>query len=168
MGLDSIERVIGRQLASARKRAGWSQAELGEAVGRFTGKPWSRQTVANAEGGQRGFTASDVWVLSFALDIAPSALIVPDVAMGTVEVSGVPVRAHRFRRFKAQQNGWTEEAMVGASKVVERVGAAMESLDAIARHEIPDVLATMKAVKAEGEQLKRLAGSERKRKERKA
>src|SRR5215467_10337390 len=54
-----VEEAIGRQVARLRAQRQLSLADLGEALGRYLGKPWSRQAVHQAERGQRSFTAAE-------------------------------------------------------------------------------------------------------------
>lgn len=63
-----LEKVIGAQIAAARDGK-MTQAELGERVGRYLGKQWSRQTVSAAEKGGRSFTALELLVLSVELEV---------------------------------------------------------------------------------------------------
>ena len=69
-----VEEAIGRQIARLRAQRQLSQAELGEAVGGYLGKPWSRQAVHQAERGQRSFTAAELTALAVALDTSVQAL----------------------------------------------------------------------------------------------
>jgi len=63
-----VEEAIGRQVARLRAQRQLSLADLGEALGRYLGKPWSRQAVHQAERGQRSFTAAELTALALALD----------------------------------------------------------------------------------------------------
>jgi transcriptional regulator with XRE-family HTH domain len=167
--LDTIERVVGRHVAAARNRAGWSQAELAAVISRNTRRRWSRESVANAEAGSRGFAVADLWTFAIALNTSAGSLLTPDASDRTVDVSGVAVRADRLRTLGTDAAGWVEEALVtGGSKVIERATDAMTAIEAFADEDIPNLLQVLEAVQAEGEQLKKLAGSRRKRKERKA
>jgi transcriptional regulator with XRE-family HTH domain len=69
-----VEEAIGRQIAHLRAQRQLSQADLGEALGRYLGKPWSRQAVHQAERGQRSFTAAELTALALVLDTAVQAL----------------------------------------------------------------------------------------------
>jgi hypothetical protein len=51
-----------------------SLADLGEALGRYLGKPWSRQAVHQAERGQRSFTATELTALALVLDTSVQGL----------------------------------------------------------------------------------------------
>jgi transcriptional regulator with XRE-family HTH domain len=69
-----VEEAIGRQITLLRAQRQLSQADLGEALGRYLGKPWSRQAVHQAERGQRSFTAAELTALALVLDTAVQAL----------------------------------------------------------------------------------------------
>ena len=69
-----VEEAIGRQIARLRTQRQQSLADLGEALGRYLGKPWSRQAVHQAERGQRSFTAAELTALALALDTSVQAL----------------------------------------------------------------------------------------------
>ena len=69
-----VEVAIGRQIAHLRAQRQLSQADLGEALGRYLGKPWSRQAVHQAERGQRSFTAAELTALALVLDTSVQAL----------------------------------------------------------------------------------------------
>ena len=59
-----IEERIGKQLRRAREANGWTQEETGEHIGRWLGRPWSKQTVSAAEAGGRSFAAEDLLVMA--------------------------------------------------------------------------------------------------------
>ena len=69
-----VEEAIGRQVARLRAQRQLSLADLGEALGHYLGKPWSRQAVHQAERGQRSFTAAELTALALALDTSVQAL----------------------------------------------------------------------------------------------
>jgi transcriptional regulator with XRE-family HTH domain len=69
-----VEEAIGRQIAHLRAERQLSLADLGEALGRYLGKPWSRQAVHQAERGQRSFTAVELIALALAFDTSVQAL----------------------------------------------------------------------------------------------
>ena len=54
-----VEEAIGRQISRLRARRQLSLTDLGEALGHYLDKPWSRQAVHQAERGQRSVTAAD-------------------------------------------------------------------------------------------------------------
>jgi transcriptional regulator with XRE-family HTH domain len=69
-----VEEAIGRQIAHLRAQRRLSLTDLGEALGRYLDKPWSRQAVHQAERGQRSFTAAELTALALALDTSVPAL----------------------------------------------------------------------------------------------
>ena len=69
-----VEEAIGRQIARLRAQRQLSLADLGDALGWYLGKPWSRQAVHQAERGQRSFTAAELTALALALDTSIQAL----------------------------------------------------------------------------------------------
>ena len=69
-----VEEAVGRQIARLRAQRRMSLAELGQALGRYLEKPWSRQAVHQAERGQRSFTAAELTALSLVLDTSVQAL----------------------------------------------------------------------------------------------
>lgn len=85
-----IEDVIGGRIASRRDHLGWSQAQVGERLGKITGKPWPRQAVSNAEKGGRVFGAADLVALSIALDCPISTLLEPPAEVDAVSIGGGP------------------------------------------------------------------------------
>jgi transcriptional regulator with XRE-family HTH domain len=69
-----VEEAIGRQIAHLRAQRQLSLADLGDALGHYLGKPWSRQAVHQAERGQRAFTAAELTALALVLDTSVQAL----------------------------------------------------------------------------------------------
>jgi transcriptional regulator with XRE-family HTH domain len=69
-----VEEAVGRQIARLRADHQMSLTELGEALGRYLDRPWSRQAVHQAERGQRSFTAVELTALALALDTSVPAL----------------------------------------------------------------------------------------------
>src|SRR3984957_190851 len=69
-----VEEAIGRQVARLRAQRQLSLTDLGEALGRYLEKPWSRQAVHQAERGRRSFTAAELAALALVLDTSVPAL----------------------------------------------------------------------------------------------
>ncbi|GAA3097729.1 helix-turn-helix domain-containing protein [Nonomuraea salmonea] len=69
-----VEEAIGHQIARLRAERGMSLTELGEALGRYLDRPWSRQAVHQAERGQRSFTAAELTALALVLDTSVPVL----------------------------------------------------------------------------------------------
>jgi transcriptional regulator with XRE-family HTH domain len=90
-----IETVIGRQISRLREARQMSLTQLGQAVGRYLDKPWSRQAVHQAERGRRAFTAAEMAALALALDTSVPALFLADA--GDVELPGAVVSAEDYQ-----------------------------------------------------------------------
>jgi transcriptional regulator with XRE-family HTH domain len=73
-----VEEAIGTQVSRLRARRRLSLTDLGEALGQYLDKPWSRQAVHQAERGQRSFTAAELAALALALDTSVPALFRAD------------------------------------------------------------------------------------------
>jgi transcriptional regulator with XRE-family HTH domain len=73
-----VEEAIGRQIARLRVRQQLSLTDLGEALGRYLDRPWSRQAVHQAERGQRSFSAAELTALALALDTSVQTLFRAD------------------------------------------------------------------------------------------
>jgi transcriptional regulator with XRE-family HTH domain len=69
-----VEEAIGRQVSRLRALRQLSLSDLGEALGQYLDKPWSRQAVHQAERGQRSFTAAELTALALALDTSVQTL----------------------------------------------------------------------------------------------
>ncbi|MFI7639763.1 helix-turn-helix domain-containing protein [Nonomuraea sp. NPDC049400] len=90
-----VEEAIGRQIARLRAERRLSLTELGEALGRYLDRPWSRQAVHQAERGQRSFTAAELTGLALALDTSIPALF--RVEEGGIELPGGAVTPEDYR-----------------------------------------------------------------------
>ena len=90
-----VEEAIGRQVALRRAQRQLSLTDLGEALGRYLGKPWSRQAVHQAERGQRSFTAAELTALALALDTSLPALFRTDG--DPIELPGRVLPADEYR-----------------------------------------------------------------------
>ena len=90
-----VEEVIGRQIARLRAQRQLSLTDLGQALGRYLGRPWSRQAVHQAERGQRSFTAAELTALALALDTSVQVLFRAETAQ--IELPGVAVSPEQYR-----------------------------------------------------------------------
>ena len=90
-----IETAIGQQIARFREARRMSLTQLGEAMGKYLDKPWSRQAVHQAERGRRAFTAAELAALALALDTSIPALFLADAA--PIELPGAAVSAEDYR-----------------------------------------------------------------------
>lgn len=90
-----VETAIGQQIARFRQARELSLTQLGQAVGRYLGKPWSRQAVHQAERGGRAFTAAELAALALALDTSVPALFLTEAE--EIELPGAHVSAGDYR-----------------------------------------------------------------------
>jgi len=90
-----IETAIGMQIARLREARQMSLTQLGEALGKYLDKPWSRQAVHQAERGRRAFTAAEMAALALALETSVPALFLADAAH--VELPGAAVSAEDYQ-----------------------------------------------------------------------
>ena len=90
-----VEEAVGQQVARLRAQRQMSLADLGEALGRYLGRPWSRQAVHQAERGQRAFTAAELTALALVLDTSVPALFRAGDA--PIELPGRTVPAEDYR-----------------------------------------------------------------------
>jgi transcriptional regulator with XRE-family HTH domain len=91
----AVEAAIGQQIARLRTSRGLSLTQLGEAMGRYLGRAWSRQAVHQAERGRRAFTAAELAALAMALDTSIPALFITEADQ--IELPGTPVSAEDYR-----------------------------------------------------------------------
>lgn len=93
-----IEDVIGRRIAEGRTALELTQEQMGKELARYTGKPWPRQAVSNAEKGGRAFGAADLVALSLVLGCTIETLLEPPADVDQVTIGdGPPVDSRRFR-----------------------------------------------------------------------
>ncbi len=90
-----IEVAIGQQIAHLRQARQMSLTQLGQSMGRYLGKPWSRQAVHQAERGRRAFTAAELAAVALALDTSVPALFLADA--GPIELPGATISAEDYR-----------------------------------------------------------------------
>lgn len=127
-----LEEAIGANLARLREESGLSQAQLGNALGAYLDKPWSRQAVSGAEKGRRAFTAAELVSLALSLGVSIDFLLLP-VAPGLADL--LPGEAELSEQAYEQavvgtapEGGPSAQALARAQGVL--VAAARESLDA--------------------------------------
>lgn len=90
-----VEEAIGRQIARLRAQRQLSLADLGQALGPYLEKPWSRQAVHQAERGQRSFTAAELTALCLVLDTSVQALFRAE--HDQIELPGRAVSPEEYR-----------------------------------------------------------------------
>lgn len=93
----SMAEGIGEHLADLRRRAEWTQEQLGHAMGSM-GFAWSRQTVADTErGAKRRASYEELFALSALFAVPVVGFLMPDATSGvdlneTWQVDGAVVR----------------------------------------------------------------------------
>jgi transcriptional regulator with XRE-family HTH domain len=90
-----VETAIGNQIARLRETRQMSLTQLGEALGRYLDRPWSRQAVHQAERGRRAFTAAELAAFALALDTSVPALFLADA--DRLELPGATISAEDYR-----------------------------------------------------------------------
>ena len=90
-----VETAIGNQIARLRETRQMSLTQLGEALGRYLDRPWSRQAVHQAERGRRAFTAAELAAFALALDTSVPALFLADADQ--LELPGAIISADDYR-----------------------------------------------------------------------
>jgi transcriptional regulator with XRE-family HTH domain len=138
-----VEEAVGRQIARLRAQRGLSLTELGEALGRFLDKPWSRQAVHQAERGRRSFSAAELTALALALDTSVPALFRAEDQ--PIELPGRAVSPEEYRGILLNREGdapldGVEELIVALHDIgqvlsrpalarLARIGRAADELD---------------------------------------
>ncbi|WP_059009718.1 helix-turn-helix domain-containing protein [Streptomyces specialis] len=84
-----VEEAIGAQIARLREARRMSLSQLGEALGRYLERPWSRQAVHQAERGRRAFTAAELAAIALVLDTSVPALFLAEPEPGSGEPAGI-------------------------------------------------------------------------------
>lgn len=93
-----IEDVIGQRLLEGRKELEMTQAQIGEELGRYLGKPWPRQAVSAAENGDRAFTAPEIVAFAMVLGCTIETLLEPPAGVDEVTLGdGPPLDSRHFR-----------------------------------------------------------------------
>jgi transcriptional regulator with XRE-family HTH domain len=90
-----VEAAIGKQIARFRETRQMSLSQLGEALGQYLGKPWSRQAVHQAEHGRRAFTAAEISAFALVLDTSVPALFFAEAE--PVELPGAAIPAEDYQ-----------------------------------------------------------------------
>jgi transcriptional regulator with XRE-family HTH domain len=112
-----VETAIGQQIAHLREVRQMSLTQLGQAMGRYLGKPWSRQAVHQAERGRRAFTAAELAAVALALDTSIPALFLADT--GPIELPGATVTAEDYRAILLYAGDGLEELIVALHDIAE-------------------------------------------------
>ncbi|MFC9788738.1 hypothetical protein [Rhodococcus sp. NPDC127528] len=109
-----IERLIGERVRDLRKELPSedgkevTQEELGQRLGAYLEKSWSRQAVSAAEKGERSFAAVELVALAAVLGIAVGDLLKPKAGVESISMpSGTSIEA----RMMSQPGGVGDESM---------------------------------------------------------
>jgi transcriptional regulator with XRE-family HTH domain len=84
-----VEVAIGKQIARLRETRRMSLTQLGEALGQYLDRPWSRQAVHQAERGRRAFTAAELAAIALVLGTSVPALFLADAEQ--IELPGAAI-----------------------------------------------------------------------------
>jgi transcriptional regulator with XRE-family HTH domain len=142
-----VEEAVGRQIARLRAQRQLSLTDLGESLGRYLDKAWSRQAVYQAERGGRAFTAAELTALALVLDTSVQALFRADD--DRIELPGAVVSPEEYRsillnRVSDAPLDGVEELIVALHDIAEvisrpalarlaRIGRAAEQVDGSGR-----------------------------------
>ncbi len=129
-----VEQAIGRQIARLRAQRQLSLADLGEVLGCYLGKPWSRQAVHQAERGQRSFTAAELTALALALDTSVQALFRAEEDQ--IELPGRALSSEEYRgTLLNRQNDTPLDGLEELIVALHDIGEILErpALDRLAR-----------------------------------
>ena len=117
-----VEEAIGRQVSRLRAQRQLSLTDLGEALGQYLDKPWSRQAVHQAERGQRSFTAAELTALALALDTSVQTLFRADdepIMLPRRAVSAEEYRGILLNRDREAPLDGVEELIVALNDIGE-------------------------------------------------
>lgn len=93
-----IEKIIGYWLVQGRTELGLTQADVGERLGEYLGKPWARQSISAAEKGDRAFTAAELVAFAMVFGSTVETLIEPPPGVDSVDLGGEqPLDARHLR-----------------------------------------------------------------------
>jgi transcriptional regulator with XRE-family HTH domain len=100
-----LEAVVGANVARLREHHRLSQAELGEELGKYLGKPWTRQAVSAAEKGRRAFAVAELIALAAALKSDVAELLGLYLARPgeSVELPGMPMTTETYTKLVEQE-----------------------------------------------------------------
>lgn len=85
-----VEDVIGQWITRGREDAGITQAELGEQLGKYLGRPWPRQAVSAAEKGRRAFSAAELVAFAAVLGTSVASLLEPPPGTAAITLAEGP------------------------------------------------------------------------------
>ena len=122
MGAKPVSEHIGGLVAHERKRRGWTQQRLAEAIGEHGGG-LDRAAVAKIESGVRNVSIDEVFLFAAALDVPPALVLLP---LGLADLVQVTPRSvvHPHLAYE-----WFtgQEALTDAQRFVINRGAWLEA-----------------------------------------
>ncbi len=120
-----IEELIGRRIQALRKTMKdgeiVTQEDLGERMGTYLEKPWSRQAVSAAEKGQRSFTAVELAAFASIFEVPVQSLFQAPIDVVYLDMpSGVSVDVRNLRRGRGMVTEVGSRSKGGLDEVVEK------------------------------------------------
>lgn len=132
-----IEAVIGGWIAQRREDTGLTQSQVGDELGKYLGKPWSRQAVSAAEKGRRSFTAAELVAFAVVLGCSVESLLEPPADVAAVVLAdGSPMDSRHLRGHDATSSN---ESLSKLLQTFSALRAEFPSLLATAQH-VDDLL----------------------------
>ncbi|WP_137235191.1 helix-turn-helix transcriptional regulator [Streptomyces sp. BPSDS2] len=91
--------LVSYNLLRARRAKGWTQTDLGEMLGRYTGRPWSNASVSAAErawqgGRPRKFDADEIVAFCQIFDVPYAYFLMPPDESDAVDVAAAEEEVH--------------------------------------------------------------------------
>ncbi|MGW5333623.1 helix-turn-helix transcriptional regulator [Streptomyces bauhiniae] len=128
-----LEEVIGSQIADRRASVGMSQAELGEGLGRYLERAWSRQAVHSAEKGKRAFTAAELVAFALVLDAEVPDLMTPPIGQrdGVIALPNGVIPSRKLADIvapEAPEDALTRLNLDGLHHLVPMLSGAIQTL----------------------------------------
>jgi len=101
--MTTIQQVVGQRIREAREAMEWTQVQVGRELEALLGQAWSSQVMAQAEAGERAFTAAEMVALAIVLEREVGWFFRPRI--GEAEYVEIP----RRRRVPREQGGGFED-----------------------------------------------------------
>ncbi len=131
-----IEELIGRRIQALRKTMKdgeiVTQEDLGERMGTYLEKPWSRQAVSAAEKGQRSFTAVELAAFASIFEVPVQSLFQAPIDVVYLDMpSGVSVDVRNLRRGRGMVTEVGSRSKGGLDEVVEKFREAAAEMQGL-------------------------------------
>lgn len=128
--------AAGARVRAERKRRGWTQRQLGEALEPFLGKAWPAQVVSYAESGGRQMVVTEMFALALALQVPPADLFRPPLGVrawkmptGAEVACPAPSMADAVAGLR-EAHAMLREAIAPATVMSQRMGLMVAGLEA--------------------------------------